>query len=229
MNSKIILFLVLFAPTTVFSSDILFNRLSKLYAKDQNKCLVTAQRFIKYFPKNSASYYFASKVYFDKSKTAHNHRVEYSLLKKSINYAKKFERFDVENTSDKVDWDELKGEMEQRIIALSDNLSREDQQSLSANLIIVFSELENVEITGADNEVGPAYIAEELGLKDGSGFNGMPTGLERVQSANHENELELLKYINNERSKRGMKPLIWRRRITLIIQPMTERTTNWCG
>ncbi len=219
MKLKNILFLVLFLPSFVFSNDILFNRLSKLYQKDQDKCLVTAQRYAKYFPENPAPYYYASKVYFGKSKNARNDRAEYSLLKKVIGYAQKFERTDVNHLAERNGWAELKDEIQERVVVLSDNLSKNNQQSLSASLIISFSRLKDTDVSeviiqAEEKDIHTNEKIEEIASSPSRAMHsGMPTGRELIPSSNHESELELLKFINDERIKRGMEPLIWEDRL----------------
>ena len=211
MHQKSLVFLLLFVPTLLFSRDIVHNRLSKLYVKNQAKCLTTAKRYMNYFPENPAPYYYASKIYFDKSKNAHNSRVEYSLLKKVIGYAKKFEQFNASNSSMSVEWEEYKEELKLRIVRLSDQLSKENQQTLGANLAIAFSRLDNVELELPETEAMVVDNAEEHynASAPAVGFMGMPTGRERVSSSDGAKELELVGIINEERVKRGMQPLIW--------------------
>ena len=145
MKSFNFLFVLLFAPSVVFANDILFNRLTKLYTKNPEKCLEAAKRYINYFPSECSSYYYASKVYFDKSTTARNSRTEYSLLKKAIGYALKFEKADLENLADRLNWSDVKSAIKLSVTTLSNKLSQEDQQSLSASLVIAYSKLEKFE------------------------------------------------------------------------------------
>ena len=211
MNTKVILFITCFLPSVVLSNDVLYNRLSKLYGKNQEKCLVTAERYTRFFPENAAGYYYASKVYYNKSKNAHSARVEYSLLKKVISYAHRFERLDVSQQGSYIGWDVLKNEIKESVIVLSDKLSRDNQQSLSASLVISFSKLTDADI--ADIMIQSKKEIEINSGSSGAMHSGMPLGSELIPSANKESELELLKFINDERIKRGMQPLIWEEKL----------------
>lgn len=211
-----LLFVLLFAPGVVLANDILFNRLTKLYAKNPEKCLEAAKRYINYFPNECSSYYYASKVYYDKSTTARNRRTEYSLLKKAISYAVKFEKADIENLADKINWDDDKSLLKYSVTILSNKLSQEDQQSLSASLVIAYSKLvktEEVEESAIIVAVNEKVKAPPISAAKGFMF-GMPNGNENVPSSNVSEEQNLLKMINQERKKLGMEPLIWEEKLT---------------
>ena len=66
----------------VSATDVLFNRLEKLYKKDKSKCLIIAKRYIEYLPNQSSPYYFATVVYKYKAENAKNTRGEYLHLKR---------------------------------------------------------------------------------------------------------------------------------------------------
>ena len=210
MKSFNLLFVLLFLPSVIFANDILYNRLTKLYNKDQKKCLEAAKRYIDYFPNESSSYFYASKIYFDKSKNARTNRLEYSLLKKTISYGLKFEKMDTDNLAEKVNWNSIKEEIKEKVYALSEKLSKEEQQSLSSSLVVSFSKLEGNKI------INESVLAsnEEVEIKHNNNVNrgllfGLPNGNENIKSSNPEGEQKLLSLINAEREKLGMKPLIW--------------------
>lgn len=200
-----------FTPSVLFANDILFNRLTKLYSKNPDKCLDVAKRYIDFFPNEASSYFYASKVNFDKSKTARTSRVEYSLLKKSISYAVKFEKTDKKNLAEKVNWSVIKSEMKQHVILLSEKLSNEEQQSLSSNLVVSYSKLDEIvleENVIADNKMEKDKAINVVTTNSGLLF-GLPNGNENIKSANPAGEQKLLELINIERKKKGMNPLQW--------------------
>lgn len=210
MKSLNLLFALLFLPSVIFANDILYNRLTKLYNKDQKKCLEVAKRYINYFPNESSSYFYASKIYFEKSQNARTSWLEYSLLKKTISYAIKFEKTDSEKISEKVNWIDLKNEIKEKVYALSEKLSKEEQQSLSTSLVVSFSKLDgqktsNESVLATKEEV---EIKHDVKVNKGLLF-GLPNGNENVKSSNLEGEQKLLSLINAERTKLGMAPLIW--------------------
>lgn len=215
MKTFNLLLVLLFAPRIVFANDILFNRLTKLYNKNPEKCLEAAKRYINYFPSECSSYYYTSKVYFDKSATARNSRTEYSLIKKAIGYAVKFEKTDIENLADKLNWDEDKSAMKSSVILLSNKLSQEDQQSLSASLVIAFSKLDKTKEIEVLTEVVDVHenLKTEPSLSRKGFMFGMPNGNENVRSSNVSEERSLLKMINQERKRLGMEPLVWEEKL----------------
>jgi uncharacterized protein YkwD len=215
MKSIHLLFVLLFVPSIVFANDILFNRLTKLYTKNPEKCLETAKRYINYFPNESSSYYYASKVYYDKSTVARNNRTEYSLLKKAIGYAVKFEKADIENLGDKLNWEQDKLAIKSSVAKLSNKLLQEDQQSLSASLVIAYSKLdkvEKIEVLNEDVGINESLKTNPSSIRKGFMF-GMPSGNENVRSSNVSEEQNLLKMINQERKRLGMEPLVWEERL----------------
>lgn len=170
-----------------------------------------AKRFINYFPDESSSYFYASKIYFDKSITARTNRLEYSFLKKAISYAAKFENKDKENLSEKVGWKTVKAQLKQNVMSLSERLSKEDQQSLSSNLVVSFSKIENSESNENTVTVKLSEGEKTLNIVNiNSGYLfGLPNGKENVKSSNTAEEQKLLELINAERINKGMKPLVW--------------------
>lgn len=209
---KTVLFLLSFLFVQVASSnDILFNRLSKLYNTNPDKCLDAAERYIHYFPNECSSYFYASKVNFDRSKKVQNQRTAYSLLKKSISYAVKFEKSDHEKIEKRVNWSETKQEMKKFVVQLSNELSEGNQQSLSASLMISFSKLDQTTDFIQVPKEDPLAVAPKVNPTESTnGFMfGMPQGNENVKSSNVSEEKELLRMINVEREKMGLEPLIW--------------------
>lgn len=215
MKSLNLLFLLLFAPSVLFANDFLFNRLTKLYQKDPDKCLEVAQRYINYFPMECSSYYYASKVCHDKSKKTKNSRTEYALLKKAIGYAVKFEKTDFTKLAAQVNWDREKTSLKESVTQLSGRLSNENQQSLSANLVISYSKLdarEEANITPKKDHPITADKVEDASRIKGF-YYGLPNGTENVRSSNSSEEQALLQMINVQRKKMGLDPLIWEEKL----------------
>src|SRR5690606_30142027 len=129
---------------------------------------------------------------------------------KVIGYAQKFERTDVNNLAESNGWEELKDEIQERVDVLSDNLSKNNQQSLSASVIISFSRLRDTDV--AEVDIQPEEKMEET-ISSSAMHSGMSSGRELIPSSNHERELELLKFINDERTKPGMQPLVWEEKL----------------
>ena len=204
-----LLFGVFCFSTLSLSNDILFRRLTKLYQSNPDKCLDASKRFIEYFPEEPSSYFFASKIYFDKSIAAKTERLEFSLLKKSIGYAVKFEKKDNVNLAEKVLWEDVKFEIKKSVFRLSEALSNSNQQSLSTNLMISFSEIQKVEFNTESKSIGATIVSDNKVTTKVELLHGMPNGDEDISSSSPEGEQKLLAMINIERKKLGLKLLIW--------------------
>jgi len=213
MKLSSLLFILSFTPTVVFSNDLFFNRLTKLYDKNPEKCLNAAKRIINYFPNECASYYYASKVYLDRSTMAKTSRSEYSLLRKAISYAAKFEISDHSDLDEKINWNNDVLTLKSHVAVLSNKLSNENQQSLCTSLVIAYSKLGKTEINLTNENQLQNSVTNEVTSINKAFMFGMPNGDENIRSSNLNEEQDLLKNINSERAKLGMMPLIWEEKL----------------
>ncbi|MBL1279146.1 MAG: CAP domain-containing protein [Fluviicola sp.] len=222
MKNTLSTLIVILISFSSFSSNILFNRLDKLYSKDKKKCLVVAKRYMELMPKQSASYYFASIVYKYKAENARNSRGEYLHLKKAIGYAVQFEEKNDEDLQNEVNWLYTKAELNEDAVALISTLRENNEFAFSERLgtqlskmnneffseELAATELSNSEFTSTEvskNEISEVFTASNSTKM----FFGMPSGNEVIQSESESGEQELLGYINAERKKLGMVPLEW--------------------
>jgi len=113
------------------ANDILYNRLDKLYDTDKKQCLVVVKRYIKYFPKQAVPFYYATLLYSEKSEKSRNEKGQYLHLRKAIGYAIQFEEIEDEELMHKVEWTNLKGELNSSINLLIDKLSASNDFALS--------------------------------------------------------------------------------------------------
>ena len=208
--STLIVLSVVFSAS---ASNLFFKRLDKLYQKDKQQCLTVAKRYIKYLPKQSASYYFATVIYKFKAENARNSRGEYMHLKKAISYALKFEELKDEELQNEVNWLHVKDEITDDAHRLIATLDEANEFAFSERLksqLIDFTQTFTEENVSMNEDVETNEIAEVYESSNGTKlFFGMPTGLEIVQSSDLSGEKELLGYINEERKKQGMVPLEW--------------------
>lgn len=218
MKRVLIAFLIAF-PSFVFASDIVFNRLNKLYEKDKNKCLEAAKRHMNWNADRAAPYYFSSVIYQEKSEKSKTLQGQTRQLKKAIGYAIEFEEKDVKNLRSQLNWNSYKLELREQSMRLIANLEkhgdRQFRESLldelnafdeEVDLVAEFEQLETNSIDelpenlNANNLEGAIDVSNTL-------LYGMPTGLEYIGSASEEQELSMLKLINAERKKQGLRPL----------------------
>ena len=79
--------------------------MSKFYGNDNDKCLVLAKRYIKYFPNNAAPYYYSMSVHFDRAQEETTPRKKYNELTKALSFARKFEKVNDEEFEAKINWE----------------------------------------------------------------------------------------------------------------------------
>ena len=193
------------------ANDILYNRLDKLYETDKKQCLVVVKRYIKYFPKQASPLYYATLLYSEKSEKSKNERGQYLHLRKAVGYAIQFERIEDKELMDKVEWINVKGELNSSINVLINKLSATNDFALSERLSAKQSEFNNeyIAVTTMDKTNNNAIVEVFNSSNSSKLFYGMPSGSEMILSSNKAGEQELLGYINAEREKQGMLPLEW--------------------
>ena len=107
MKNFALLFFI-FCSCQLFASDRLYNRLVRLYRFNPDKCLVVVKNKIKNQPKDAVSYFFAIKLYADKSEKNIRLKARYAAIYQSIGYAIKFERYSGADLEEKVVWENEK-------------------------------------------------------------------------------------------------------------------------
>ena len=210
LKSLSISLLLIFA-LNASANDILYNRLDKLYETDKKQCLVAVKRYIKYFPKQASPLYYATLLYSEKSENSKNERGQYLHLRKAIGYAIQFEGIEDVELMEKVEWINVKGELNSSINLLIEKLSATNDFALSERLLAKQSEFNNeYSVVSTTDIANSNAIVEVFNTSNSSKlFYGMPSGSEVILSSNKAGEQELLGYINTEREKLGMLPLEW--------------------
>lgn len=212
MLKSLSLLFVFFIVQNSFGSELIFNRLNNLYNRDAKKCLIVAKRYIDYIPNNASPYYFAAKIYSDKSKLSKTNRGKYLNVKRALNYASDFDDINNAFIKQTVEWNVFKLELSKTtndlINSLSDNLEFDLSERLSSSLSSFNHEYETEDITSNEfngNEITNVYES----IHKPKVFFGMPEGDEIISSANLSEEQKLLDLINLERNKLGLVPLVW--------------------
>lgn len=221
MKKAIVLLLVLL-PLASGAKDILFNRLNKLYGKDQKKCLETAQRYINLFPENPSAYYFSSRIYEERSHKSKTVQGKYRNIHKAVGYAIQFEERDSDDMASDVNWDDFKADLTTQARSVLDQMDKSDLDTYGAKLLAGIRQLdENVEVvlvtttvknTSDEDKATEALTpAEVIHVDENSTirFFGLPSGMELVESADPAGEQKVLALVNDERQRLGLEPLEW--------------------
>lgn len=220
---RTILISTLFILTVVAgrANEKLYNKLNRLYLTDRNKCMEQSKKVMKKKSQESIPYYFASVIYYDKSKESQNLRGTYLQLYRAVSSASKFEQYSGEQERNMVHWDEhivsIKVRSEKLIKALNKNEMEDLSQTLTENLLKVESLASYFEVEKENKDVLDKTIYAKVpetsttaGFEKVDGhFYGLPNGNERIASADQAKELEILKLINEERIRRHIPALVW--------------------
>ena len=209
-------------PSFLMANDIMFNRLNRLYNQNLSRCLEVSKRYIELFPDQPAPYYFAAISYRDKSEVSKTIRGRYLNLNRCVGYAVKFEETDNEEIIKQISWIDIKKDIEVRALDVIHELQTENQFGMSKLLSIRLAGLSGeTEIpvledrTVLANEENKMNIdvssSEAIYVNSGSTikFYGLPTGKEFVTSSDLVGEREVLRLVNEDRMKKGQKPLVW--------------------
>jgi uncharacterized protein YkwD len=220
MRTLLVLAMLILANVSL-ANQKLYNKLNKLYETDKNKCLETAKKLMQKKSFEPTPYYFASVIYYDKSKEARNLRGNYLQLFRAVSSAVKFEELSGDQERELVHWDEHLAVVKNRSELLITALNRNDLEELSDNLIGQLTKIESlahhfggVQKTDVLAELYKAPIVEktdknEVFTKIDGHFYGLPKGIENLASSNIQAEREIVTLINNERIKRQLPPVNW--------------------
>lgn len=217
------LFIVFFCSLVLqsYAFQLPYKQLTKSYAKDKDKCLSNSETFMKWFPNDPAAYYYASLIHFEKAQTQESTRKKYNELSKSLGYARKLELLKTQSFLEKVDWDTLTPHMAAFTEDIVSALEDEELYTLSSSISKKLdrfdweaAEREQTELVAStlSDESSPENAVSTSSYSNGQYF-GIPSGTEMIPSFNMNSEREMLAYINEERAKQGMKPLVWEEKL----------------
>ncbi len=227
---KQLLILIFLLPFLSQAKDIFFNRLEKLHAKDQKKCLEVSKRYMNWFPDKAAPNYFASIIYQERSTKSRTLQGRYRNVKKAIGYAMKFEEMDDGTLRTEVDWDTYRTDLTRQAFDVVGRLQDAGEERYGTLLMASLEKFDdNMEIVVVEDdqevqdEMRTAHFTvlpttpnntetNERLIVDANStieFFGLPHGNEFIMSSNPNGEQQLLVLINEERERQGMHPLEW--------------------
>lgn len=221
MRTLLISTLLFFTFSTGWANEKLYNKLNKLYLTDRTKCMEQSKKIMKKKATESIPYYFASAIYYDKSKESQTLRGTYLQMYRAVSSAAKFEKYSGDTERNLVHWDEhiisLKNRSEKLIKALNRNEMEDLSHNLTENLLKVGSIAAYFETEKESDDFLDRSLASKAEdtkhtvdfVKVEGHYYGLPQGNERISSADNAKELELLKLINEERARRHLPALTW--------------------
>ncbi len=201
----------------VSATQIPYKQLKKTYATDQQKCLERSERWMKILPNNPAGYYYASIIHFEQAKEQTSARKKYNELSKSLKYARELELLKVQSFLATVEWDTLTPVIGEFVLEVQTALEDEELYSLNTSLSKKIKRFDwseptrkprNTETTVSTTSPNELAEVSTSSFSNGQYF-GKPMGTEMIASYNLQSEREMVAYINAEREKQGMKPLVW--------------------
>lgn len=205
-------FFLFLAPTLFLANDRLFNRLNHLYQEKPEKCLHIAKKQIAKNSRISAPYYFASRIYFDKFQSSNTLSKKYSSLGRSIYYGMAFEKRKDQQLQSRVKWADFKKDLLYQSNSLVAELQSESLKEKATKLIVKLEKFNGKKPNVIDRKRTPSipHVKPEIAstFKNGQYF-GMPSGNERIPSANLQGEKQLLAILNKARKEKGMSELVW--------------------
>lgn len=220
MRTLLISALLLFTVSTSWANEKLYNKLNKLYLTDRDKCMEASKKVMKKKSTESIPYYFASVIYYDKSKESQTLRGTYLQMYRSVSSAAKFEKNSGDRERNLVQWDEHIASIKSRSERLIKTLDKNEMSDLSLNLIENLAKVESLashyKKEETDDLLTKTVIPEVEStavptdfVKIEGQFYGMPSGKENILSGSLEEEKKLLDLINQERAKRRIPALVW--------------------
>lgn len=221
MRTLLFLTLVVFVVPGTWANEKMYSKLNKLYLTDRDKCLEKSKKLIQKNSQEAIPYYFNSVIYYDQSKESQTLRGTYLQLYRSVTNAAKFEKNSGDQERALVNWEEHIVSLKNRAERLISSLNKNEMQDLSLQLTEGLTTVESIasyfqpekpstDILDQDVAVIKESTPENLNFTKAEGqFYGLPTGKERIESANGNSEQELLQLINQARAKKNIPALVW--------------------
>jgi uncharacterized protein YkwD len=193
-----------------YSPERVHKRLEAQYAKNPDKCISLAKKWSSNKERQAESFYFLSKIYFDKHLEDKKLSTQALNLGRSLSYALKLQKSDTSFLFSAPEWNAFRLELEKKADSLVANLEEEGLADRAQILQVRLIKLENEKPVNL-KEIESTKIDEtlKLGRRENGQFFGMPLGDENVPSYNESAEKELVAIINKARKEKGMGELIW--------------------
>jgi len=207
-----IISLLIFLTTSVmaFPSRDPEKRLSRLYEKDKEKCLMVSSRKASKHPQNPSPHYFLAKLHFEQFKSAPSERKKISALSRSLSSSRNLLKANVKNWKLLVNWNELRNEILDSTRNFSITLHSEGNDRGFQRLARKYERITKTRIViekkeeKKEKEVSIVPIDRHVQGQ----FYGLAHGTENIPSFNEDFEVELLRLINEERVKHKLRPLV---------------------
>jgi uncharacterized protein YkwD len=219
--------LVVSFSLAVGKEDKVYQKIEKSYAKDPEKGYVLAKQYRKKDNSLAAPYFFESQYFERKAGLVKKTADQALALGNAATNGASFEKKASDKILLKAQWETKKTILHDKIVACLTKLNTENNQSkfkrLSDKSMELFGHLsEEIEPVAekdiiVEKQTKPVQTNEiVVSANQTTAFTSMssidfskkPTGKERIQSANQEEEKKMLEMINKERIKKKLKPLV---------------------
>jgi uncharacterized protein YkwD len=219
--------LVVSFSLAVGKEDKVYQKLEKSYAKDPEKGYVLAKQYRKKDNSLAAPYFFESQYYERKAGLVKKTADQALALGNAATNGASFEKKASDKMLLKAQWETKKAILHDKIVACLTKLNAENNQSkfkrLNDKSMGLFGDLseeiepvEEKEVVAEQPEEPVSTNEVVVSTNQTAGFTSMskidfskiPTGKERIQSANQEEETKMLEMINKERIRKKLKPLV---------------------
>ncbi len=207
-----IISLLIFLTTSVtaFPNKDPEKRLSRLYEKDKEKCLVVSTRKASKQPQNPSPHYYLAKLHFEQFQAETSERKKISALSRSLTSSRNLLKTNVSDWKLLVNWNELRNEILDSTRNFSIALHERGNESGFNRLARKYERITKTTIViekkeeKEEDEVSIVPLDRHVQ----GHFYGLAHGTENIPSFNEDFEVELLRLINEERVKRKLRPLI---------------------
>jgi uncharacterized protein YkwD len=229
MKTKHWLLVVFLLPVIVLAGkDKSYNKLSKWYAKDANKCFEMAKQMAKQTPGDIVPYYFLTVIHKDRYMQTTTMSGQYANISYALFYGTYFDAKANQTLKSKVGWAGTKQLIESEALKMIDMLITSNQlekgkkvakklhhlnstyPELPIQIVLILAEAYSENLASKEDDMTQKMV--DGGYKM---YFGMPQGTENISSHNVENEKAILTIINNARKSKGLQPLVMDERLCM--------------
>ncbi len=202
---KSIVLLISFAlPWFHLTDDQLVSKLQKKTTPNPIKNIQRAERMKRKYPKSSVPLYFLVEANISLVDSDSKSLTSYRYLSKALSYGKTFDRKSSQLLKNQLKWDEMKEEIRGTCIGYINALDPIKNKNRIDILTRRINEWLQVEADIAIPSVATTVVKNHSPTFK---FNGMPSGLESIESANHQMEEEFVSLLNAARKSKGLEPV----------------------
>lgn len=198
-----------------------YQKLKRIYDKDEQKCLIKAKRIAQRKPKAPSPHYFTALIYFDDYKGQKTARKKTSRMSRTLTATKYLYKSDTTAWAGPIPWQTEINTILDSAHQLSLNLMKVKDTSRAKLIARKYEKITRKKVIfpkapkkkknslikkGADKK--NKYVQIPTAFRDNKYF-GLASGKELIKSHDRNKEKALLKLINDERRKKKLTPLIW--------------------